>query len=493
MTRSAGMLHTIVLCAALLAAGCGKKGDDSNPCDGVTCSNHGMCIIVGGSAACDCYEGYRPVGLSCIAMEEDADDEQDAPADMDAAEDSAAGEPDSPPDGDDTAADDQPAEDMAQEDTGGEDIGEEETPVIGECEKAGIDVRVTSDETNTNHPSITFSGSRFGLAWEDAAANEIYFARLNEEGDIEGSIMALTGDAWDSYSPSLVFNDGFYAVAWINVQSAGSDDELFFTRFNTEGIQIGGEIQETDEALTFGTVSLTPAGSGYAIAWSDNRDGGSEIYFALLDTVGVNTSTGKRITNNPNLSYEPSLAYTGSEYGVAWTDSREGHGKIYFARIDGAGTKIDDDVRISFGDEDDSSPSLVFAGTQFGIAWADGRSGTVPEIYFSRIGLDGVKEGGDIRISPVGLNSGMPSLVFSEGVFAVAWSSDVGEMNTEIYFARLDEDGMKAGSDVRITNDSGLSGFPVLAATGSGYGVAWSDNRDEEILEIYFSRITCDL
>jgi len=40
-----------------------------------------------------------------------------------------------------------------------------------------------------------------------------------------------------------------------------------------------------------------------------------------------------RITNDASYSGFPSLAWTGSKYGVSWEDERDGNDEIYFARI----------------------------------------------------------------------------------------------------------------------------------------------------------------
>lgn len=37
-----------------------------DPCDGVTCGDHGTCVVLGGSASCRCEQGYHPEGLDCV-------------------------------------------------------------------------------------------------------------------------------------------------------------------------------------------------------------------------------------------------------------------------------------------------------------------------------------------------------------------------------------------------------------------------------------------
>ena len=44
---------------------------------------------------------------------------------------------------------------------------------------------------------------------------------------------------------------------------------------------------------------------------------------------------------------QPSVAWTGSEYGVAWADHRGGAYEIYFARLDAAGVKPAADTRVT--------------------------------------------------------------------------------------------------------------------------------------------------
>ena len=50
----------------------------------------------------------------------------------------------------------------------------------GEYMKIGSDLRVTSDASLSDYPSLSWSGSEFGVSWHDSRDenNEIYFARI---------------------------------------------------------------------------------------------------------------------------------------------------------------------------------------------------------------------------------------------------------------------------------------------------------------------------
>jgi hypothetical protein len=83
------MAHRFLVLALIVAGfgavACGSEAAD--PCAGVRCSGHGSCLVVGGTATCDCISGFHPVGLGCvpdIVMDADADADGDGDADADA-------------------------------------------------------------------------------------------------------------------------------------------------------------------------------------------------------------------------------------------------------------------------------------------------------------------------------------------------------------------------------------------------------------------------
>jgi hypothetical protein len=175
--------------------------------------------------------------------------------------------------------------------------------------------------------------------------------------------------------------------------------------------------------------------------------------------------------------------WTGSGYGVAWYDLRDGNHEIYFARLTPEGVKVGGDVRVTTDASGSYSPSLVWTGSGYGVAWPDDRDGN-REIYFARITPEGVKVGGDVRVTADGF---VPSLVWTGSGYGVAWQDD-RDGNWEIYFARLTPEGVKVGGDMRVTTAASSSAYPSLVWTGSGYGVAWYDHRDGNN-EIYFARL----
>ena len=77
-----------------------------------------------------------------------------------------------------------------------------------------------------------------------------------------------------------------------------------------------------------------------------------------------------------------SVAWNGTQYGLAWTDDRDGVNKLYFTRLDREGGRIGPDEKIINATGVSIYPSLAWANDRWAVAWQDGRDGNM-EIYFS--------------------------------------------------------------------------------------------------------------
>src|SRR5688572_22462406 len=64
--------------------------------------------------------------------------------------------------------------------------------------------------------------------------------------------------------------------------------------------------------------SLATYQEGFAVAWYDDRDGNPEIYFRLLEANGRAKSPERRLTNDPEFSYEADITATEGGLAVAW-------------------------------------------------------------------------------------------------------------------------------------------------------------------------------
>ena len=246
-----------------------------------------------------------------------------------------------------------------------------------------------------------------------------------------------------------------------------------------------------DDADSHGPmVRIVSNGNGYGVAWTAPADdaGAPEIFFRLLDKDGTPMGPATRVTNAPGLSLSPSLVWTGTHYGLAWHDGRDeepdaapgtGVAEIYFARLDANGEKIGSDVRVSNATGQSFRPSLVWTGTEYAVTWNDDRDGN-HEIYFARLDASGAPVGGEMRVSNAAGTSLLSDLAVVKGAagsngYGVVWLDD-RDGNVEVYFSRLDPSGVTAGT-LRLTSTPLGSGDAHIAWNGTGFGVTWIEEK----------------
>jgi hypothetical protein len=296
--------------------------------------------------------------------------------------------------------------------------------------------------------------------------------------DSIGDAVRVTNADGDSYDVSLVWTGSEYGMAWWDDRDGNM--EIYFARLDSSGSKIGADVRVTTESAESGYPSLVWTGTEYGVAWHDDRNGHYEIYFTRLDASGTKIGSDLRVTDAPDDRYYPSLVWTGTGYGVAWEDFRDGYNhETYFALLDASGNKVGTDVQVTFPDDECWNPSLVWTGSEFGLACAD-----TSDIRFVRLDVLGNKIGSDVVVTTSPSSVGYPWLVWTGTGYGVAWEDD-RDGNWEVYFARLDASGGKIGGDARLSDGPGNSYDPSLIWTGSHYGVAWWDARDGND-EIYF-------
>jgi hypothetical protein len=260
----------------------------------------------------------------------------------------------------------------------------------------------------------------------------------------------------------------------------------------------GGRLCSTGAPVELSEVAGTSVGpraqwngNGYGVVWSDNRDGNSEIYFARLDAAGRKVGNDVRVTNALGESAAPVLIWAVTEFGVVWHDQRDGNTEIYFVRLDPAGNKLGVEKRVTTDSARSEFPSLAPDTGGFAVAWNDTRDGPF-QIYVARLDGEGTKRGQDIRVSSSAALAASPSLAAGPSGFGVAWHDLRDGAGLQIYFAGLDATGARIGNDFRLSALASGGGTPSVASAGSGYAVAWASGGGSGG-EIYWVSVGSDL
>jgi hypothetical protein len=135
-----------------------------------------------------------------------------------------------------------------------------------------------------------------------------------------------------------------------------------------------------------------------------------------------------------------------------------------------------------------STGALTFNGQVYGATYT-GLS-TKYRGYFAGLTRGGSPAFAALPLTNVGSDSYAGPLVWTGSIFATAWE-DRREGNYEIYFNRLDPQGKKLGSDLRVSFGPDFSLHSDLAWNGREFLLVWDDQREGEP-RIWGQRVSLD-
>ena len=181
------------------------------------------------------------------------------------------------------------------------------------------------------------------------------------------------------------------------------------------------------------------------------------------------------VTGTGAMASCPSVVANGSGWAVAWTDRRDGNAEIYFARLDAMGMRIGDEVRVTNEPSDASCSQLVWNGSKYAIVFDDARFGDT-EILIDFRTVDGTEIGTTpVRVTNDGGESTNPTIGWDGSGYDVAWTNTTG-VNDSIHALQLDENGALAGVEQTLSGTAAFVRVPIIFETTGGAAIAWYDS-----------------
>lgn len=241
---------------------------------------------------------------------------------------------------------------------------------------AGVSPAVMAGERN---PALDAVGNLAALA--TVLGGGIRGRIAGSGGFFETADVDVSPESVDAAEPSVAVGADGVAFAWRDARDGNA--EIYVSVIPNGSSLVEPAVRITDASGTSTEPSIVGAGDGYGLAWSDERDGGREIYFALLDEHGQLVGDELRVTEATGVSDQPTLVWIGLSYGLAWRDRRGGNDQIFFVRISAAGVPKQA-LQITETTGRSLEPSLDWTGDRFGLAWEDDSAGGW-DLYFAPI------------------------------------------------------------------------------------------------------------
>ncbi|NGX61758.1 MAG: hypothetical protein K940chlam9_01247 [Chlamydiae bacterium] len=315
----------------------------------------------------------------------------------------------------------------------------------------------TSDQQN---PSITaLLDGGFVIVWEsfgqDGDLEGIYGQRYDSTGvksGVEFQINNYTTD--DQKYPSIAsLNDGGFVITWQNGNGETSAFDIFGQRYAQNGTLVGDEFQvnsyTTSDQQNPSITALSDG--GFAIVWdSPDQDGSLDgVYGQRYDSSGVQVG-GEFQVNTYISSQQDDPSITGLSDGgfvVVWESfGQDGDADGIFGQLYGQNrTLVGDEFQVNFRIVDDQKDPSVASLNDGGfvVVW-DSDAPLTPGIFGQRYGQNGTVVGNEFQVNTfTRYYYGDPSITgLSDGGFVVVWESDdQDEDNLGIFGKRYDANG----------------------------------------------------
>lgn len=385
-------------------------------------------------------------------------------------------------------------------------------PIIGS--EFGVDKPVSNPAASTQgDPAVAFGSGAFLVVWEDTrnssvSGTDIYGARVSNVGKILDPLgIAISTAPNNQVDPAIAANGSTFLVVWRDTRISGDiGGDIFGARVSGSGAvldPLGLAISVANSGQHAPSVAAGPP--GFLVVWHDERTGNvtlADIYGARVTTAGiVLEANGIAICTNNTVQRNASAAAVKGGFFVAWQDDRNSlttGTDIYGARISSAGVLMDpSSIAISTAANSQVLPAVAANASGTMVAWSDDRNSltTGTDIYAARINTMGlVQETTGIPVVTAASSQTSVSIAANTAGFLIAWadSRNSGFTSTDIYAAVLPNLGPVQQSNgfpvCTLTNSQIL---PSVAATPSGFLVAWEDRRNSAITgnDIYAARV----
>ncbi len=374
---------------------------------------------------------------------------------------------------------------------------------------AGPDVAVSEPSLSpASVGGVAWSGERYLASfwgYENNGAH-VYFTARNRDGSaaMNPETNRITLSSPDAFGASVAWNGRVLGLAWSDRRDG--DYEIYFNRLNANGEKLGADQRVTFTRGFSLNPTITWTGEDFVIAWQDERDsfglGGRtanfEIYLQRIDGEGRQIEENIRLTRDPANSESPVVVAGANTVGVVWLDGRggmpnaEGNRGIYFAPLTASLQRLSMDQRVTPMGTDAIAPVLAFNRDRWVLAWHDAAENSVDhEIWGAVRSPSGSEILAPIKLSMDRGFSRYPSLVALGDRVLVVWADDRSGDGYDVWARMFSAELQPLSTEQRVTMAPRDSVYPLAELGPNGdVGILFRDQREGR-WRVRFTRLQC--
>jgi len=337
-------------------------------------------------------------------------------------------------------------------------------------------------------PAIAFDGTNYLVVWQNKTGNQynIIGCRVSQSGvPIDGSGFTICSASKDQKNPAVAFDGTNYLVVWQDYRS-NSNWDIYGCRVTKTGAVLDGTnnnggIKISKASGDQKTPAIVFGDTSYFVAWDDQRPGFHEIFGSRVSVAGNTLDTlGVRVSFNNTSSNNPSIAFDGTNYLVAWSTMSP---DVYCARVSQTAVVLDPaGIGVATASSSQEYPAVAFDGTNYMVVWKDNRANGVYDVYGSRVSTSGsVIDPSGIIISNAANDQTNIDIAYDGTNYFVVWQDDRDFVTSgrNIYGCRVTTNGnLLDASGIAISVVSDTQQYPAMVFGSDNYFLVWQDHRN---------------
>jgi hypothetical protein len=235
---------------------------------------------------------------------------------------------------------------------------------------------VTHVNTDTFTGPLVWTGSVFGLAWEDRRDSdfEIYFNRLDAGGKKLSADLRVTNAPKFSLRPDIVWDGAEYIVVWSDTREGEASGLILGQRIDADGKLVGGNVRLTPDDADADGPRLAKGETELGLVFNRAGPGGRELAFRTLSP--DLKKLGNPVTIGSAGADSSAVEWSGDRYVVVWDKLQSSPGpSILGAAVSRNGTVLVPERAVTSGASFARSQALLPLGDRLLLVWADKTSG----------------------------------------------------------------------------------------------------------------------
>jgi hypothetical protein len=323
--------------------------------------------------------------------------------------------------------------------------------------------------------SLACAGENCLVAWNDGSSlSGGLFSRSGKAS--EGSAAGPLGFPRAS-AAALAYVEPGYVLAFLQSRASSDSVDLVGARIGADGAVLDKTPFPIALQGAYGPPSLAFDGARLAVAWSERRSGGSDVYGLRLLPDGTPADTSAlAVAVGAGDQRSPAVAASAKGVLVAFVDTRsDADGDIYGARILPGDLPDPEGLLLSRAARRESRPAVGFDGAHWLVTFEDERAGRATGIYGLRLAADLTP----LDAAPFAIADGVdaelgPAVAGCSNGFLVAWE-DYRNGGADLYLKPVPAQG-PPGAELAVATGEGAQAWPALACGPDGAVLAWLDS-----------------